>query len=66
MSKNNALIIGIRNEDSLCTAIAAEIKRAGYSLYATYQDETTHEGVRRVAEDLGIKKIFKYAGIRNK
>lgn len=60
MKDKNALIIGIRNEESLCSAIAAGIKKAGYNLYATYQDETTREGVQRVAEDLGIKKIFKY------
>jgi enoyl-[acyl-carrier protein] reductase I len=60
MSNKNALIIGIRNHESLCSAIAAEIKRAGYDLYATYQDETTFEGVQQVAEALGIKKLFKY------
>ncbi len=56
----NALIIGIRDEESICTAIATEIKRAGYTLYATYQDESTHDSVLRVADKLGIKKIFPY------
>lgn len=60
MTQRNALIIGIRNSESLCTTIAAEMKRAGYTLYATYQDETTLGGVRKVAEDLGFRKIFKY------
>ncbi len=56
----NALIIGIRNNESLCTAIAAEIKRAGYNIYATYQDEETFADFHEVAEELGIKKSFKY------
>ncbi len=56
----NALIIGIRNHESVCSVIAAEIKRAGFNLYATYQDETTFEGVQQVAQSLGFKKIFKY------
>lgn len=60
MRAKNALIIGIRDEESLCTAIASEIKRAGYDLYATYQDDSTFESVSRVAEELGIKKIFPY------
>jgi len=60
MKEKNALIIGIRNAESLCTAIAAEVKKAGYTLYATYQDEETFEGVRQVAEDLGIRRLFKY------
>ncbi len=60
MMNKNALIIGIRNHESLCTAIAAEVKRAGYNLYATYEDETTFAGFQEVAEDLGIKKYFKY------
>ena len=60
MTSKNALIIGIRDEESLCTAIAAEIKQAGYNIYATYQDETTLESVGRVAENLGIEKLFKY------
>jgi enoyl-[acyl-carrier protein] reductase I len=60
MKAKNALIIGIRDEESLCTAIATEIKRAGYDLYATYQDESTFDSVSRVAQELGIKKIFPY------
>ena len=60
MAERNALIIGIRNSESLCTTIAAEMKRAGYTLYATYQDETTLGGVKEVAGDLGFRKIFKY------
>jgi len=60
MKNKNALIIGIRNEESVCTAIAEEIKRAGYSIYATYQGESTLESVKQVADNLGIKKLFKY------
>lgn len=60
MKNKNALIIGIRNEDSICYAIAKEIKKAGYALYATYQDESTYEGVRAIADGLGIRKLFKY------
>lgn len=56
----NALIIGIRNEESICFDIAAEIKRSGYNLYATYQDETTLQNVQHIADGLGIKKLFKY------
>jgi enoyl-[acyl-carrier protein] reductase I len=60
MSDKNALIIGIRDEGSICSAIAQEIKRAGYHLYATYQGASTYDGVKRVADSLGIKKLFKY------
>jgi enoyl-[acyl-carrier protein] reductase I len=60
MLDKNALIIGIRNEESICSSIAREIKRAGYNLYATYQDESTYDSAMAVAEDLGIKKMFKY------
>ncbi|MCP4747895.1 MAG: SDR family oxidoreductase [Desulfobacteraceae bacterium] len=60
MKNKNALIIGIRNEESVCTAIAQEIKRAGYTIYATYQDESTRVDVQRVAENLGIKKTYQY------
>lgn len=60
MWDKNALIIGIRNEESICYAIAKEIKRSGYNLYATYQDETTYETVKRVADEMGIKEIFRY------
>ena len=60
MKTKNALIIGIRDEESICTAIATEIKRAGYTLYATYQDESTYDSVSRVANNLGIKKLFAY------
>jgi len=60
MENKNALIIGIRDEESICYAIASEIKRAGYNLYATYQNQTTYNSVSRVAEAMGIKKIFPY------
>lgn len=60
MNNKNALIVGIRDEESICSAIANEIKRAGYDIYATYQDETTYDSVRRVAEIIGIKKLFPY------
>ncbi len=60
METKNALIIGIRDEESICFAIAKEIKQAGFNIYATYQDETTFEGVSRVAESLGIVKLYKY------
>lgn len=60
MENKNALIVGIRDEDSICCAIASEIKRAGYNIYATYQDETTYDSVSRVAETMGIKRIFPY------
>lgn len=60
MEDKNALIIGIRDEESVCYAIAREIKRAGYDLYATYQDDTTYDSVKRIADELGIKKIFPY------
>lgn len=61
----NALIIGIRDQESICTEIATELKRSGYTLYATYQDETTVEGVRSVADDLGIKKLYPYDARRD-
>ena len=60
MKDKNALIVGIRDEDSICYAIASEIKRAGYNIYATYQDETTYPAVSRVAEAMGIRKLFPY------
>lgn len=60
MNDKNALIIGIRDEESLCYSIACEIKRAGYNLYATYQDEITYASVQRVADEIGIKRIFPY------
>jgi enoyl-[acyl-carrier protein] reductase I len=60
MNQRNVLIVGIRNQDSVCTAIAQEIKRAGYDIYATYQDETVYDSVNSVANSLGIKKLFKY------
>ncbi len=59
-NRKNALIIGIRDEESICFGIAAELKRSGYDLYATYQDETTYESVSNIAESLGIKKIFPF------
>jgi enoyl-[acyl-carrier-protein] reductase (NADH) len=60
MDNKNALIIGIRDEESLCYAIAREIKQAGYNIYATYQNDTTYASVSRVAEELGIKKLYPY------
>jgi len=60
MKNKNALIIGIRDEQSICYTIAREIKRSGYNLYATYQDESTYESVKRIADDLGIVKLFQY------
>jgi enoyl-[acyl-carrier protein] reductase I len=60
MKNKNALVVGIRNEDSICFSIASEIKRAGYNVYATYQDETTYESVKVAADSLGIVKLFKY------
>ena len=60
MESKNALIVGIRNEESLCYAIASEIKRAGYDIYATYEDEYTYADVSRVAKTMGIKKLFSY------
>jgi enoyl-[acyl-carrier protein] reductase I len=60
MQDKNALIIGIRDEESICYAIAKEIKRSGYDLYATYQDETTYDSVKRVADEMGVKAIFRY------
>ena len=60
MNNKNALIVGIRDEESICCAIAYELKRAGYNIYATYQDETTYDSVRRVAEVMGIEKLFPY------
>lgn len=60
MREKNALIIGIRNEESLCTEIATELKRAGYNLYATYQNASTLEGAARVADSLGVKELYPY------
>jgi enoyl-[acyl-carrier protein] reductase I len=60
METKNALIVGIRNEESVCYAIAEELKKAGHALYATYQDETTRPGVARAAEALGIQKLYPY------
>lgn len=66
MDQKNALIIGIRDEESVCYAIALELKRAGYTLYATYQDQTTYPGVQRVAETLSIKKLYPYDARRTR
>lgn len=66
MESKNALIIGIRNEESICYAIAREIKQAGYNIYATYQDDKTFAGVSRVAEELAIKKIYPYDARKDK
>ncbi len=65
METKNALIVGIRDEDSICHAIAGEIKRAGYNIYATYEDEDTYPSVSRVAEAMGIKKLFPYDARRD-
>lgn len=65
MENKNALIVGIRDEESICCAIANEIKRAGYNIYATYEDEDTYAGVSRVAEAMGIKKLFPYDARRD-
>ncbi|MGD8296965.1 MAG: hypothetical protein PVG67_11275, partial [Desulfobacterales bacterium] len=66
MENKNALIVGIRDEESICYAIANEIKRAGYNIYATYQDETTYDSVSRAAETMDIKKIFPYDARKDK
>lgn len=60
MNEKNALVIGIRDEESNAYFIAKELKKNGYNLYATYQDEETANDVTRVAKELGIKKLFKY------
>ena len=60
MNERNALIIGIRNQESVCTAIAKKIRDAGYNIYATYPDETVYDDVKSIADSLGIKKLFKY------
>ncbi len=60
MGKKNALVVGIRDEDSIVSAIAAEIKRAGYDIYATYHNESTYDRVSQVAEAIGIRKLFPY------
>lgn len=65
MNTKKALIIGIRDEESICFAIASEIKRAGYEIYATYQDESTYASVCRVAESMGIRKLFPYDARRD-
>lgn len=65
MNDRNALIVGIRDNDSLCTAIAVELKKAGYNLYATYQDDTTYASVARVAGSLGIKQLYGYDARRD-
>ncbi|HCL56227.1 MAG TPA: hypothetical protein DHW82_04360 [Spirochaetia bacterium] len=59
MSKN-ALIIGIRNEKSLSYEIAKELIKKNYSVYATYQDESTLKSVKEAADELGIKAIYQY------
>lgn len=58
--EKNALIIGIKNEESNAYFIAKELKRVGYEIYATYPSEENLTDVKRVAEELGIKKLFKY------
>jgi len=57
--KKNALIIGIRNQDSICYYIAKELIKNGYDIYATYQKETENS-VKEIAKDIGIKKIYLY------
>lgn len=58
--KKNALILGIRNEDSLCYFIAKELKKIGYDIYATYMNEQTKADVQRVAKEIGIVKLYRY------
>ena len=65
MGNKNALIVGIRDEESICYAIANEIKRAGYNIYATYEDEDTYAGVSRAAGAMGIEKLFPYDARRD-
>ena len=60
MAEKNALIVGIRDENSICYSIAVELKRAGYEIYATYQNESTKESVGRVAEAHSFKETFVY------
>jgi enoyl-[acyl-carrier protein] reductase I len=60
MNEKNALIVGIKTEKSVGMAIAQKLKGAGSNIYATYPDETVYEGVKSVADSLGIKKLFKY------
>lgn len=60
MEQKNALIVGLRNRNSVCFAIAAEIKKAGYQLYATYPDESDPEPISEVAETLGVQKLYHY------
>jgi len=55
--KKNALIIGIRNQDSICYYIAKELIKNGYDIYATYQKETENS-VKEIAKDIGIKKFI--------
>jgi enoyl-[acyl-carrier protein] reductase I len=55
----NAIVIGIRNEDSLCYYIAKQLKKQGYNIYATFRDGTK-EDVERVAGEIGIKKLYQY------
>jgi len=57
--KKNALVIGIRNEDSICYYIAKELVKNGYDVYATYQRET-EKSVKEIANEIGIKKTYLY------
>lgn len=56
----NALIIGIRDDESICYEIAMELKRSGYTLYATYQGDSTKKSVFKAADNLGIEGLFPY------
>ncbi len=64
--EKNVLIIGIRNEDSLCYYIAKEMKKLGYEIYATYHDKSVLSDVKRVADEIGIKKIYRYDARKDK
>jgi len=56
----NILIIGIRNEESTCFAIAKALKKKGYDIYATYLNEAAYPDMQRVADELGFKKVYRY------
>ncbi len=56
----NVLIIGIKNEESTCFAIAKALKKRGYEIYATYLNQEAKEDMERVAEELNFKKIYQY------
>lgn len=56
----NVLIIGIRNEESTCYAIAKALKKQGYEIYATYINEEAKEDMERVAKELNFKNTYQY------